>query len=163
MFQYVAWGNAVNMTASTLSHLELPGAEVWPPARQTPACSCAWHAHLIQEVSPSDLGGVKASNSAVHRRLLVGGRSVVSLTSEADHAVQAAATDVGRVLCQHGPLECQLNRVINCATDAYPDQNQWCVTAARDSSATSAVHVSFTELPVLMAAPHNTGAWSAPS
>ena len=37
MFQYVAWGNAVNMTATGLSHLELPGAEVQPPHLVVPA------------------------------------------------------------------------------------------------------------------------------
>ena len=54
----------------------------------------------------------------------------VSRGEAGDHAVQAAASDVGHVQCQHGPLECQLNRVINCATDMYPDQNKWWASAA---------------------------------
>jgi interferon gamma-inducible protein 30 len=31
----------------------------------------------------------------------------------------------GTLQCQHGPKECELNRVINCVQDIYPDQNQW--------------------------------------
>lgn len=29
------------------------------------------------------------------------------------------------VQCQHGPSECALNRVINCATHHYPSQATW--------------------------------------
>ena len=49
--------------------------------------------------------------------------------------LQAATSEVGHVLCQHGVLECQLDRVINCATDHYPDQNIWCGLAQPRQSA----------------------------
>lgn len=41
------------------------------------------------------------------------------------------------LLCQHGPLECRLNRVINCAQQLNPEQQQWlpfvvCLEGRRD-------------------------------
>ncbi|KAK9855791.1 hypothetical protein WJX84_003604 [Apatococcus fuscideae] len=29
------------------------------------------------------------------------------------------------LICQHGPQECSLNKIINCAIDLNPGQNQW--------------------------------------
>jgi interferon, gamma-inducible protein 30 len=31
----------------------------------------------------------------------------------------------GTLQCQHGPKECELNRVINCIQDLHPNQNRW--------------------------------------
>ena len=31
----------------------------------------------------------------------------------------------GTITCQHGPAECAMNRVINCAQKLYPKQAQW--------------------------------------
>lgn len=28
-------------------------------------------------------------------------------------------------MCQHGPVECRLNRIINCATHLHPGQDMW--------------------------------------
>ena len=60
MFQYVAWGNAVNMTATGLSHLELPGAEVQPPHLDVPAHGM--HTRLFTRFSKS----VRAFNVGLH-------------------------------------------------------------------------------------------------
>ncbi len=33
--------------------------------------------------------------------------------------------DLQGPVCQHGPQECALNKVINCAIDLNPGQNKW--------------------------------------
>ena len=104
-FRYVAWGNAVN------------ASEVrWRPV-SGPLLTCVLSCRVENSVGWRHSLFILAAQQPTH--------PPAPSRSSARPAVCPPARVQGGVRCQHGPAECRLDRVINCATHLNPGQDRW--------------------------------------